>query len=258
MKKIALISICLNPPYWIYQKAMVESARKFFLKGHQVDFFSWTDQPKIDYEGTIIPTEPCEWPIPTLMRYNLFLGQEEKLAEYDYVFYCDSDMLFVSRVGDEILGDGLTAAAHPMYYLRKEYMHPYEPNPDSKAFIPALGRFLENPKRFEPFYAAGGFQGGRADKFIEAMKVMKKNIDTDFTTGYIARWNDESHWNRYLFDNPPSIFLSPSYVYPDSLNKAYYQKLWGRNFVPKLVTLTKPFSMNKNAGIGLQNTLQTI
>src|SRR3990167_4447642 len=259
--KIVMFSICLNQPYWQYISPMIESARKFLLKGHDVDFFVWTDMPEetnLGQEVKIFPTAPCDWPLPTLFRYHLFLQQEELLKQFDYIFYCDADMLFVSRVGNEILGEGLTVAAHPMYALRPEYIHPYEPNSQSTAYIPSLGRVLENPKRFEPFYAAGGFQGGRTENFIQAMKIMKEGIDKDFANNYIARWNDESHWNRYLFDNPPSVFLSPSFVYPDSLNKAFYQKVWGRNYVPKLITLTKPFSLSKDGGANLQHKLKNL
>lgn len=259
--KVAVVAICLNPQYWQYLPPMIESARKFLLKGHDVDFIVWTDMPedtKID--AKIIPTVPFQWPLPTLHRYTLFLRQEELLSTYDYVFYVDADMKFVSRVGDEILGEGLTAAVHPMYYIRQELIPPYEPNHDSTAFIPRPGKVVteEGKKRFQPYYYAGGFQGGRADKFIEAMKVMKTNIDKDFSENYIAIWNDESHWNRYLFDNPPSVVLNPSYIYPDSLiNEYYIPKVWGRNFVPKLVTITKKFSLTKEGGQNLQQMLQS-
>ena len=258
--KIALISICLNQPYWIYQKAMIDSAKKFLLQGHEVEFLTWTDMPPEQNLGHFIyPTQSFEWPLPTLFRYHLFLKEEEKLKEYDYIFYCDTDMLFVAPVGNEILGDGLTAAQHPMYALRREYLHPFEPNSQSTAHTPATGRVVEKDgkKRFEPLYAAGGFQGGRTADFIEAMKVMKERIDEDFTNNYISMWNDESHWNKYLSEHPPAVVLSPSYVYPDSLNKVYYQKLWGRNYVPRLITLTKPFSLSKDGGVGLQQILST-
>lgn len=194
---------------------------------------------------TVFPTEPIEWPMPTLMRYHTFLQQEELLATYDYVFYCDVDMMFVDIVGDEILGDGLTASVNPMYYFDKSMFPPYEPNPASTAYIPRPGRVLEDnkQKRFQPLYYAGGFQGGKTDKFIEAMKVMRKNIDRDFANNYIAIWNEESHWNKYLFENPPAIVLNPSYIYPDSLHKEYYEPRWGRAYQPKLVTLTKKFSL---------------
>lgn len=247
--KIALISICLNEPYWQYIAPMFQSAKQFFLPGHDLDFFVWSDIDHLD-GATVFPTEPIEWPGPTLHRYHLFLQQEERLRDYDYIFYCDADMLFVSKVGNEVLGDGLTAAQHPMYALRSNYLPPYEPNPKSKSFIPRPGRVVEvgGKKRFEPLYFAGGFQGGRAEDFIQAMKEVKEKIDQDFAQGYVPIWNDETAWNHYLFKHPPAVVLSPSYVYPDSLNKSYYLKAWGRQYVPKLVTLTKPFSLTKGGG----------
>lgn len=249
--RIAIVCICLNEPYWQYLPPMIESARKFLLKGHDVDFIAWTDMPtytKID--AKIIPTEPFQWPLPTLYRYHLFLRQEELLNKYDYIFYVDADMKFVSRVGDEILGN-LVAAQHPMYVVRKEYVPPYEPNEKSTSFIPRPGRVVMEgkSKRYEPLYFAGGLQGGRSEVFIKAMKEMKGMIDKDFTeNNYIPIWNDESAWNAYLFRNPPEVVLSPSYVYPDTLVNSYYKKVWGRNFVPKLVTITKKFSLTKLHG----------
>ena len=245
--KVALVCICLNTPYWEYAKEMMEGSKKFFLPGHKVDMFLWSDMPECNYGATVIPTEPAEWPLPTLMRYSLFLQQEEKLSEYDYIFYCDIDMRFVNVVGDEILGDGLTAALHPMYALRKEYQAPLEPNPQSKAYI-------NRPTN----YYAGGLQGGKAKEFITAMKVMKKSIDGDFVHNYVARWNDESHWNKYLFEHPPAIVLSPSYIYPDSLVEQYYKKLWGCDYQPKLITITKKFSITKEGGEAVRKMIETL
>lgn len=236
---------------------MIQSARKFFLKGHDIDFILWTDIPEgVPIDAKIIPIQPFQWPMPTLHRYHLFLQQEELLSEYDFIYYIDADMKFVSRVGDEVLGE-LVGAQHPMYALKRSYHPPYEPNKKSTAFIPRPGRVLEeqNKKRYEPLYFAGGFQGGRTDKFIKAMKVMREKIDKDFAKGYIAIWNDETHWNRYLFENPPDVVLSPSYVYPDSLISQYYRPLWGKNYVPKIMTLTKPFSLTKEGGVNLQATV---
>lgn len=255
--------ISLNEPYWQYVEPCIKSLRKFFLKGHDLDFILWTDMPEemgIKMGVKIIPTEPFKWPIPTLHRYTIFLREEKLLEEYDFIFYCDADMLAVSRIGDEVLGD-LVGAQHPMYAIRREYLPPYEPNQESTAFIPRPGRVVTvNEKRmFEPLYFAGGFQGGRSDLFIKAMKVMKDRIDEDFSkTSYIAIWNDESHWNKYLFENPPTVVLSPSYVYPDTLINSYYKKVWGRNFVPKIVAITKKFSLTKQGGDNLLNTLKNL
>ncbi len=260
--KVAVVCISLNEHYWPFCRPMIESARKFLLKGHDVDFILWSDMPKElgDTMGAkVIPTEPFQWPLPTLHRYSLFLREEELLSTYDFIYYCDTDMKFVSRVGDEILGD-LVAAQHPMYAIRKDYVPPYEPNSASTAYIPRTGRVVtENgKKRFEPLYLAGGFQGGRSDTFIKAMKVMKERIDEDFSkNNYIAVWNDESHWNKYCFENAPDVVLSPSYIYPDSLINHYYRKVWGRNYVPKLITITKKFSLSKEGGANIQKLLNS-
>lgn len=249
--KVALCFICVNENYWEFIPKTIEGAKKFFLPNHEVDYFVWSDLPKEEtdkYEATIFPTESVEWPLPTLFRYHLFLQQEETLKKYDYVFYCDIDMVFASYVGDEVLGEGITAALHPMYALRSNFVAPFEPNPESAAYIP-----------FDNNYYAGGFQGGKAGDFIKAMKEMKKTIDTDFENkNYIARWNDESHWNKYLKKNPPSIVLSPAYIYPDSLINEYYIKIWGRNYSPKLVTLTKKFTVNSAGGAAIQEQLKTL
>lgn len=245
-KKIALVFICLNPPYWPYIKDVVEDCRKNFLVNHDVDYFLWSDIPEgTDYGCTVIPTEPATWPLPTLMRYHLFLQEEEKLKEYDYIFYMDADMRVVAPITEEILGEGLTAAQHPMYAFDRKFMAPTEPNPASTAYM--------NVPRY---YFAGGFQGGKSADFIAAMKEMKKNIDKDFFNNYQAIWNDESHWNKYLSEHPPAVICSPSYIYPDSLIKEYYEPIWGRSYTPIIITLTKPFSVSKEAGAAVQETLE--
>lgn len=304
--KVAFVWICLNPPYWEFARPMIEGAQRFFLPGHDVDYFLWSDMPKTkeevsgriyqhlqqvgtasvistdpsaqtmmlnvppetadavknlsaSIEGlhsmpkvTIFPIESIEWPMPTLLRYHTFLQQEEILSKYDYIFYCDVDMAFVDVVGDEILADGLTATMNPMYALAPNMYPPYEPNPNSTAYIKRPGQLVSEPNsqseikaRFMPQYYAGGFQGGKGDQFLQAMKVMRKNIDQDFNQNYIAIWNEESHWNKYLFENPPAKVLNQSYLYPDSLQNEYYIPRWGRNYPPKLVTLTKKFSLRK-------------
>lgn len=209
---------------------------------------------------TLIDTDAVPWPSPTLMRYHLFLNKEEELKEYDYLFYLDADMRVPSKIGDEVLSDGLTAAEHPMYSLMKEYIPPYEPNKESTAYIPRPGKVVtdENGKsRFKPYYYAGGFQGGVSKLFIEAMKTMKKNIDKDFDNNYTAIWNDESHWNRYLFDHEPEVVLSPAYIYPDSLIKEYYEpRIWGKSYEPKIITLTKPFTLSSQGAQDINKFIQ--
>lgn len=262
-KKVALLFVCVNANYWPFLKDVIADCKKNFLTDHQVDYFTWSDMPEGSIEGAMVfPTEPVQWPLPTLMRYHLFLQEEDKLKEYDHIFYMDADMRVVDKIGDEILGDGLTCAEHPMYSLRREYIPPYEPNQASTAFIPRFGAVITNEEGkpwFKPIYAAGGFQGGQATQFIEAMKTMRINIDKDFTNNYVAIWNDESHWNKYLSEYKGMLtVLCPSYIYPDSLINEYYVKIWGKSYPPKIVTLTKKFTTTKEAGDVLRKKLETM
>lgn len=226
---------------------LIETCREIVTAAHN-------DIEAVKSTCTIEETEPMEWPIPTLMRYHLFLNQEDKLKTYDQIFYLDADMRVVQKISDEILSEGLTAAPHPGYVLAPRMIPPYEPNSESAAYIDRLGFLADEggKKRFTPFYAAGGFQGGKAKEFIKAMKVMKANIDKDFNKNYMAIWNDESHWNKYLWGYQQKkgkiVFLDVSYIYPDSLIKEYYIPLWGKDYEPKIVTITKPFTLSKQGG----------
>lgn len=259
--KVGLMFVAINPPYWSYSRQVIEGVKQFFLPGHETEIMLWTDMQNwpeakdVNYGATVFPVDTMEWPYPTLMRYHYFLGQEEYLKKFDYLFYLDLDMRVVGIVGDEILGNGLTAAPHPGYCIRQNMWAPFEPNPSSAAYIKQPGRIIEKngSPLFEPFYAAGGFQGGTTDAFLKAMHEMKRTIDLDMDQGYIARWNDESHWNKYLFDNPPSVYLNASYIYPDSMIEDYYKKIWGRDYTPRMITITKPFSLQKDNGDNYKN-----
>ena len=234
--------------HWVESaKPLVETDVVFIYEAmKQILTHAYSDVDEILKGANLIETESIEWPHPTLMRYHLFL-QEEKLKDYDYIFYMDADMKIVAKISDEIMGKGLTAAQHPMYALRKQYIPPYEPNPKSAAYIKRPGKVVDQDgkPRFMPYYYAGGFQGGVTKEYLKAAHAIKKNIDKDFNNNYIAIWNDESHWNKYLSDYKDDlIILSPSYVYPDSLIKEYYEPVWGCSYEPKIITLTKPFSLS--------------
>lgn len=256
--KVGLMFVCINEAYWQYGPPVIEGVKNLFLPGHDVEIMMWADLAQYPEAkdvtwgaDTVFPTESITWPYPTLMRYHLFLQQQEYLRKFDYLFYLDLDMRLVSIVGDEILGDGLTMAQHPMYALPQNLWYPYEPNPVSAAYINQPGRIIEENGKamFQPLYAAGGFQGGPTPLFIDAMKAMRDSIDQDFNSNYVARWNDESHWNKYLFEHPPAVVLDPSYVYPDSMIQEYYiPKVWGRDYPPKIITITKPFTLSKEGG----------
>ena len=87
---------------------------------------------------------------------------------------------------------------------------------------------------------------------------MKNLVDTDMINNYIPIWNDETAWNKYLEKTPDDlVVLTPSYIYPDSLIKEYYEpKVWGCSYQPKIITLTKKFTTSKEGGDAVAKMLQ--
>lgn len=216
--KIGLLIIATNK-YINFLNDLLISAENFFCTDQQVTYFIFTNKEisvntKRNYK--IFYTEHKSWPWMTLGRYKMFWDNREDLSKMDYLFYCDVDMKFVNFVGPEILGDRV-ATLHPGYVGKRGAP---ETNPESLACI----REEESMT-----YFAGGFNGGSSGEFLKMSDQLSRNIDIDYSKGIVAVWHDESHLNRYLVDNPPTVKLSPSYCYPESWNLPYVKRLLALN-----------------------------
>lgn len=201
-----------------FVKPLVESARKYFLPGHNVTFYVFTDEnvePADDI--VVIYQKRLGWPFDTLFRYQVYLAQKDILLNEDYLFASDVDMLFVDIVGDEILGERV-ATQHPGFYGRRGS---FCPDPRSTAYV----REDEGAD-----YFCGGFQGGSAEEVMRICEVNSRNIQIDLQKNLIVEWHDEMHWNRYCIDHKPTVILSPSYCYPES---------WSLPFTKRLLALDK-------------------
>ena len=137
------------------------------------------------------------------------LRAAEELRRCDYVYYVDVDSRFVRPVGAEIFGR-LAATIHYGFCDKPAREWTYEYRIDSNAYVAPRER-----ARAKHYYA-GGFQGGRADQYLDAMRAMDAAITDDERRGVTAWWHDESHWNRYLIDHQPSVELSPDYMCPEA------------------------------------------
>lgn len=180
---------------------LIESADKYFLPNHEVTYFFFTNKDMVIETGRNLITNKIEhrdWPWMTLGRYSIFEQHSNQLKDMDYLFYCDADMLFVDTVGDEILSDRV-ATQHAGYYGRRGAP---ETNPLSTAYVGT---------NEEMQYFAGGFNGGSSESYLKMSSTIAENTKKDYENGIIAVWHDESHLNRYLIDNPPSMILDPSY-----------------------------------------------
>ena len=226
--KSAFLIIATGPKYIQYAVRLIESIREYI--GLKPQVIAFTDKPQaLQQHARVFTVDPMGYPEATLMRYHTILSKEHILRQegYQQLFYVDADMLFVDDVKmDEIESPGLMATLHPGYVGARGTP---ETNPASTAFCN------------NTYYYCGGFQGGEINAYLSAAKVMAENIDTDKKNGVMARWHDESHWNKYLTTNPIGKRLDPSFCYPEAAND-FYKNKWaaaGLNVKPRLLALTK-------------------
>lgn len=214
MNKVGLLIIATNK-YIQFVKPLIESADSYFLPNQDVTYFVFTNQ-NIDIKSkrniVKIDVEHKDWPWMTLGRYKIFSDNYKKLSGLDYLYYCDADMLFVNMVGDEILSSRV-ATQHPGYFGKRGTP---EINPLSLACV-----FPYEDMQ----YFAGGFNGGTSEEYLKMANKISTDIETDYSRGIIAVWHDESHMNRYFIDNKPTLILSPSYCYGESMNIPFDKKI---------------------------------
>ncbi len=196
--------------YITYVDPLIASAEKHFCQDHNVTYFVFTDSviPSTD-KVIYIFQQRLGWPFDTMMRGQAYYYSKKLLAQQDYLFACDADMRFVGPMGDEILGDRvatLHAWFDPSYIIGRRGT--YETNPKSTAYV---------AEHEGDYYFAGGFYGGSSDEFLKMTSSILTNIYKDLSNGLIAIWHDESHWNRYCIDHPPTVILSSDYCFPEEI-----------------------------------------
>ncbi len=209
------IGICViaTSHYRMYVRPLLRSIRRNFLPGYDVTVFLFTDgsiEPEADLR--VIPVEHSQWTGMAIRRHLLFREHANAFEGMDYLFYLDADMRVIDEVGPEILGD-LMATIHPGFHDKPREKFTYERRQQSTAWVaPHEGTR----------YFCSAFQGGKTPRFLEAVRTMAEQIDADTDNGITAVWHDESHWNRYLIDHPPTLVLPPSYCwYPDGRSRGF-------------------------------------
>jgi histo-blood group ABO system transferase len=215
-KKVGLCVIA-TANYRMFLRPLLRSVRANFLPGHEVTVFLFTDGEVEEAEDLrVIRVEHSEWPGMAIRRYALFREHAGEFEEMEYFYYIDADMKVIGKVGEEILED-LVGTIHPGFHDKPRQKFTYERRRESKAWIPPEEGIS---------YFCGAFQGGRRERYLDAAREMAGWIDADAMNGVTAVWHDESHWNRYLVDCPPSLVLSPSYCwYPDGRSKEFEGKI---------------------------------
>lgn len=208
--KIGLCTVATGR-YDIFAREMIESARPFFCKNHEVTYFVFTDGHIPEAKDVVVVYQEHQgWPFATLKRFHIYDKNRKVFADMDYLFAIDADMRFAAPVGDEILGKTVGVSRDVGKHLT------YEGKKRSRAYV---------KKKKAKHYFAGAFYGGTRSEFLKLVHKLKKRVDLDLKENYIAIWHDESHLNRYFFDHPPEVCLNTSYCYFENWDLPYEQKI---------------------------------
>ncbi len=222
--RIAILYICTGK-YTVFWKNFYLSCEKYFISESEKHYFVFTDSADIDFEKENpnihrIFQENLGWPNNTLKRYEMFLCVEDKLSQFDYIFFFNSNLLLLKPITTEEFlpneKENLVACLHPGYFNKKRKEFTYDENERSSAFI---------AKNEGVRYFAGGINGGKTSSFIEAIEKMNESIKKDSKNNVTAKWHDESHWNKYLSKRNDIKVLSPSYLYPEYSNIPFEPKI---------------------------------
>jgi len=235
MKKIGILYICTGG-YDILWKDFYLSTEKYFLndldengrKKFEKYYFVWTDVQEIfgekdNLQMVEIKNEKIKkiyqknlgWPGNTLMRFEMFLSQLSELQKMDFLFFFNANALILKNISElDFLPDlnkheYLLAALHPGFFNKKRSVFTYDQNPNSLACI----NKDDNP---DGKYFMGALLGGVSKNFLEACEIMNNNTNQDLQKNVIAKFHDESHWNRYLVNRNDIKILGPEYLYPEN------------------------------------------
>jgi hypothetical protein len=228
MTKVAVLYICIGK-YSIFWEDFYTSLKKNLIMNEEqysLHFFVFTDDQniKINNDITLVPSIDEGWPLNTLHRYKKFFENAQLFKFYNILFFFNANLMFPVQLNiEEILPNGsnnFVAAMHPSYFNSNNDKFPYERRTNSKAYIPHSNG---------TYYFQGALMGGEKKNFLSMCKILNKNIECDKRNGIIAKYHDESHWNRFLIDRNDVLILDPGYIYPEGWNIPFEKRLISRN-----------------------------
>uniref|UniRef100_A0A8C8VN62 Uncharacterized protein n=1 Tax=Pelusios castaneus TaxID=367368 RepID=A0A8C8VN62_9SAUR len=221
--------------YIRFIEGFLHSANKFFLSGHRVNFYLFTDHPEKVPSMTlspekrlfIIPIEPySRWQDISMNRMNIISSyiRSRWRHEVDYLYSMDIDVQLFEHIGVEII-DTLVGTISSWQYTKTRENNSYETRPESRAAI---------PRGEGDFYYAASFYGGIVSEVYKLTTACFKGIMEDRANGIEAKWHEESHLNKYLLYHKPTRLLSPEYYWDEEL------------ILPHIVRVKRLSSVHKN------------
>ncbi|NWX11710.1 BGAT1 transferase, partial [Aegotheles bennettii] len=204
--------------YWFFVEGFMSSANKYFLAGHRVNFYLFTDNPEQiphlqmapENHLFIIPVQnDSEWQDGSMSRMDTISRYIRSQFQYEvnYLYSIDIDAQLFEHIGVEII-DELVGTVSSWQYTACRDNKAYERHPESQAAI---------PKGEGDFYYTASFYGGSVAEVYRLTRACFKGLMEDRKNGIEARWHEESHLNKYLLYHKPTRLLSPEYYWDEEL-----------------------------------------
>ncbi|CAM9815087.1 unnamed protein product [Bubo scandiacus] len=222
--------------YVQFIEGFMSSANKYFLAGHQVIFYLFTDNPEQiphiqmapENHLFVIPVQNhSRWQDISTSRMDIISRYIRSQFQYEvhYLYSIDIDVQLFEHIGVEII-DALVGTISSWQYTARRESKSYETRTESQAAI---------PKGEGDFYYTASFYGGSVAEVYKLTRTCFKGVMKDRENGIEARWHDESHLNKYLLYHKPTRLLSPEYYWDEELGR------------PRIIQVKRMCSVHKNS-----------
>lgn len=200
-----------------YLARFLESAEKHFMVGQHVVYYVFTERPAAVPHLLLGPGRwlQVEYVEPQHRWQDISMGRMHTLhtalsgrlgSDVHYVLCMDVDQFFSRTYGPEVLADTV-AQLHAWHYHWPLRVLPFERDERSAAVLaPGEGDF---------YYHAAVF-GGSVAALRRLTEYCTQGLRWDRMRGLEARWQDESHLNKFFWLHKPAKVLSPEFCWsPD-------------------------------------------
>ncbi|XP_023798505.1 histo-blood group ABO system transferase 2-like [Cyanistes caeruleus] len=210
--------------YVQFIEGFMRSANKYFLAGHHVNFYLFTDSPKKishlqmapENHLFVIPVQnDRRWQdIPT-SRMDIISSYIHSQFQYevDYLYSVDVDVQLLADIGVEII-DALVATISSWQITSQIENNDHETHPESQAAI---------PEGHGDFHYSASFYGGSVSEVYKLTRACSEGLMEDRENGIEAWWHHERHLNKYLLHHRPTRLLSPEYYWDTELSPSSIQ-----------------------------------
>lgn len=230
-QSIAILYFCTGT-YDRYRAGFYESSEKYFFSDQNIEkhYYVWTDSKILLSQKlpnvTFIYQEALWRPNQTLYRFRIFLWQEDKLKNHDYIVFFNANFQFKNKVSiEEFLPSweqNYMALLHFSYFDKQPNTFPYERSSNSQAYIPYDSG---------QYYYLWALNGWISDAYLKLCKQCDERIQQDEKNNIVPLRHDESILNKFLLNRTDIKNLDISYGYPEAG--------WFPKFPAKIISRSK-------------------